>query len=77
MEINDQAPVSDKVEIQHNQGGFRPNMVKVRVLAEAGIFKNGQQYEKGAEAVISREAALNFQQVGEVEILEAQNAENV
>lgn len=72
---NDNVPVTDRVEIQHTQQAvFNPNLVKVKVLAESGIFKNGRKYEQGDEAVISRDSALNFQQIGEVEILEAPDA---
>lgn len=45
------------------------HMVRVRVLAEAGIFKNGKQYDEGEEAVITSQAAERFAELDEVEIL--------
>lgn len=70
--IDDKVNISDEVKAE-----LVPNMptvaemVRVRVLAEAGIFKNGVQHDKGSEATITKDAALKFQALGEVEILGA------
>lgn len=47
-------------------------MVKVKVLAEAGLTKNGQHYPEGSEATITIQSAERFVEVGEVEIVEGE-----
>lgn len=68
-DLQEDVHVSDKVEAQVTPGQ-KPVLARVKVLAEAGIFKNGRQYDEGSEAVITLHAAQNFERVKEVEILE-------
>lgn len=68
MSPNDNIAASDEMttEVVHNN---TLKWVRVKVLAENGIFKNGVAYAAGEEACFSRQAALGFEADGDVEIL--------
>lgn len=71
----DQTNVSDHVETTLTPSPIGPRMVKVLVTAESGIFKNGMQYDKGSEAIISLQSAQKFEALKEVQIISELSAE--
>lgn len=73
-EANDELRVSDQVETQVTISVGPARFVRVEVLAECGIFKNGVQYDQGEEAVIVASAAKGLEANGDVKILGAAEA---
>jgi predicted phosphoribosyltransferase len=73
----DQTNVSDHMEGTLSPSPVGPRMAKVLVTAETGIFKNGQSYAKGSEALISLQSAHKFEAVGEVQIISELSTEEV
>lgn len=67
-EAKDSVKATDSAVITIQPGNLQ--YAKVKVLAEAGLFKNGQQYQVGDEAYMSLHAAKNFARDGDVEILD-------
>lgn len=71
-EENTQVDDSAKVNIERN---VESKTVKVRVVSETPLFKNGQLYQKGAELEMNQVTADNFVKIGEVEIVNAPEAQ--
>lgn len=70
MEHNDNVTVTESVHAHvTRQAETNPTFVKVRVLVESGIIKNGMRYPKDSEAVINAKTADAFAAIGEVEII--------
>lgn len=74
MKLDDKSIADDQVEINIATDPNAPRYARVRVLAESGIFKNGLQYDKDSEAVITFSSAITFEKNGDVEILEQVDA---
>lgn len=74
MKQDDQVQTTDATEINIATDPNAPRYARVRVLAESGIFKNGLQYDKDSEAVITFSSAITFEKNGDVEILQQVDA---
>lgn len=59
MQPQDDIQISDQFKATINQTG-QAQMVRVIVVAESGINKNGQHHPKGSEVVISAQSAAAF-----------------
>lgn len=68
LKSDEQVQAADQASIKVSIDVGPPRFARVRVLSEAGIFKNGRQYGTGDVAIISLSAAQAFEANGEVEI---------
>lgn len=72
--VDEPVKSSDKVKTEITLDVSPTSYVEVEVLAESGIFKNGQQHDKGAKVVLESRAAERFVGLGEVEVVGAVEA---
>jgi len=69
LKSKEQVAAADSAAIKVTIDVGAPRFARVKVLNEDGIFKNGNAYAKGDEAIISLSAAQGFEAAGEVEII--------
>lgn len=69
LKTKEQVALADEASVKITLDVGPPRFAKVKVTSESGIFKNGQHYDQGDEAVIALASAQGFEAIGEVEIL--------
>jgi len=70
MAKNEDLKAKDDVQTSITVPTGPSTFVKVKVIAENGIFKAGKLHKQDSELTLELNAANRFAEVGEVEILE-------
>lgn len=65
----DTANAQDEVEITQDTPDETPERKVYKVVSENGLFKNGKQYDAGAEIELDDKTAANFIAAGDIEEL--------
>lgn len=64
--MQDEIAMQDEVTINKETAEVAPNRTTYVVTAEAGLFKNGRQYDKGEQIELDPATAERFKTLGEV-----------
>lgn len=70
-ELHDDVEANDGIKGELKTESTPTNRRDYRVLSEAGLFKNGKQYDQGEIVSLDPVTARRFIEIGEVEEVEA------
>lgn len=72
---SDKIETQDEMEATLEPAANVPSRHEYRVLSEAGLFKNGKQYDQGDIVELDARTASSFLELGEVEPLDNDSGE--